>query len=136
MTSTLRQPPATSGCPHGRRGHALVVTVIVLSLASALSVGLVRGLLDDYQQLNRQLLRVQAELLAEAILQEAALQLQRDPEYAGELRTVQVPGAEFGPAEVQIEVAPEGLRAVVQLPTDAPRQDQVRMELRRPRGTP
>jgi type II secretory pathway component PulK len=136
MTYKQRAPSACETGAQDRHGHALVITAIVLTLATALAVGLVHGLLADSQQYHRQLLRMQAELVAESVLQEAAQRLQRDPDYAGELRTLDVPGAEFGPANVQIEVTADELRAVVQLPTDAPPQDQVRLELGRPRGTP
>lgn len=136
MTYKQRAVSACETGAQGRRGHALVITAIVLTLATALAVGLVQGLLADSQQYHRQLLRMQAELVAESVLLETERRFQHEPDYSGDLHKLDVPGAEFGPAVVQIEVTADELRAVVQLPTDAPPQDQVRLELRRPRGTP
>ncbi|MCA9064598.1 MAG: hypothetical protein KDA96_16115 [Planctomycetaceae bacterium] len=99
-----------------RSGMAAAVVVVVLLLMSAMLVYQVQGVLRERRQLRRERYRIQAELLAEAGLARAALQLNNDPEYREENWRVSAEALPSdGEAEVAIAVTPEHVCTVVTL---------------------
>lgn len=100
-----------------RRGGALVIALVLLTVASLLGVVVVRSVIAHARQLQRTPWRLQAEALAEAGLNRAAVQLRASPDYAGE--TWQIPAADLGEhfaARVDIRRSDTGVTVTVLYP--------------------
>lgn len=105
-----------------RRGGALIIALVLLTVASLLGVVVVRSVIAHARQLQRTPWRLQAEALVEAGLNRAAAQLATSPDYAGE--TWRIPAADLGDrfaARVDIRRDTAGLTVTVHYldrPTD------------------
>lgn len=100
-----------------RRGGALVIALVLLTVASLLGVVVVRSVIAHARQLQRTPWRLQAEALVEAGLNRAAAQLATAPDYTGE--TWQIPAADLGDrfaARVDIRKNVAGLTVTVRYP--------------------
>lgn len=100
-----------------RKGGALVIALVLLTVASLLGVVVVRSVIAHARQLQRTPWRLQAEALAEAGLNRAAAQHRVAPDYTGE--TWQIPAAELGehfPARVDIRRSDTGVTVTVLYP--------------------
>lgn len=114
-----------------RRGGALIIALVLLTVASALGVIVVRSVILHARQLQRTPWRLQAEALAEAGLNRAAAQLRTIPDYTGE--TWQIPAADLGEpfaARVDIRRDAAGVTVTVLYP-DRP-TDRVQLTRRLP----
>lgn len=103
-----------------RKGGALVIALVLLTVASLLGIVVVRSVIAHARQLQRTPWRLQAEALAEAGLNRAAAQLRVAPDYTGE--TWQIPAAELGEhfaARVEIRRDAAGLTVTVLYPDRA-----------------
>ena len=117
--------------PSPRRGHTLIMAVIVLTLSTAILTTAVRSTLTRYKSAARFEVRTQADCLAESALGIAISRCKTNPDYPGGEWTVDVPG--HGQAHVLLTVTrstPDRHRALaaVLLPRDAPVTAQVRVE--------
>lgn len=100
-----------------RRGGALIIALVLLTVASLLGVVVVRSVIAHARQLQRTPWRLQAEALVEAGLNRAAVQLATAPNYAGE--TWLIPAADLGDrfaARVEIRGDAAGLTVTVLYP--------------------
>ncbi len=100
-----------------RRGGALIIALVLLTVASLLGVVVVRSVIAHARQLQRTPRRLQAEALVEAGLNRAAAQLATSPDYAGE--TWRITAADLGDrfaARVDIRRDPAGLTVTVLYP--------------------
>lgn len=91
-----------SSLQQGRSGAALVISIIVLILTSAISLSLLKTTtLRQYRFQNR-LQKIQANSLAESAISYATVKLQADVNYQGEEWQVDIAG-EKGVATITIE---------------------------------
>lgn len=100
-----------------RRGGALIIALVLLTVASLLGVVVVRSVIAHARQLQRTPWRLQAEALVEAGLNRAAAQLATSPAYAGE--TWRITAADLGDrfeARVDIRRDSAGLTVTVLYP--------------------
>lgn len=100
-----------------RRGGALIIALVLLTVASLLGVVVVRSVIAHARQLQRTPWRMQAEALVEAGLNRAAVQLATAPNYPGE--TWLIPAADLGDrfaARVEIRRDAAGLTVTVLYP--------------------
>lgn len=114
-TSACHGPLARPRSP--RRGGALIIALVLLTVASLLGVVVVRSVIAHARQLQRTPWRLQAEALVEAGLNRAAAQLATSPDYAGE--TWRIPAADLGDrfaARVDIRRDTAGLTVTVHYP--------------------
>jgi len=94
---------------NSRHGAFIIVVMVCLMIAAVLLGSLVKLALNQQRQLGREQNRLQAEWLADSGLERAAGLLAIDPEYAGEIWTIDA--QELGgpdAARVVIRVSEEG----------------------------
>lgn len=116
-----------------RQGTALIIAMICLLLASALTVSLVQVAVLQREQVLRDEWQLQAEWLAESALDRAAARLVVEPEYAGESWRPQLPGeAEpLGRVEIAVERPTETGRVQVTAVADVPDDPDERARVRK-----
>lgn len=121
------------GTDRRRQGTALIIAMICLLLASALTVSLVQVAVLQREQVLRDEWQLQAEWLAESALDRAAARLVADPEYAGETWRPQLPGeAEpLGRVEIAVERGDEPGRVQVTAVADVPDDPDERARVRK-----
>lgn len=109
-----------------RRGAAMMIALVALLLAAAVSVSIVQLMLVTQKRLHQADRRQQAELLAASGIRRGAARLAEEPAYRGESWEIPAGELEAGPARVVIEVvpgqdgAPPVIRAEVLYPTAVP----------------
>lgn len=113
---------ATLQSAHSRKGWALLSTLVAVLIVVALSAGLIRAILASHREIELQEHLAQADQLAESARIRVATQLQKTPNYTGE---VWQPAASGGPAmQATITVIGTGAspqaRVVCLVPADAP----------------
>jgi len=133
---TKLQPIDSHRCPPSRRAAALIVSVICLLLAAALSLSVVRIVVTQQQQLERDEWAVQSALLAEGAIARAIQQLNHNAEYEGETWQPELPGENAHPARVDVTVErlddpPLGPRVRIEAVADYPDADIHRARVRR-----
>ncbi len=89
----------------GRRGAALLVALVCVSIAVAVMYGIVQLALQTHREVNLEQRRTQARWILESAVNRAAAQLATDGEYSGEQWTVSAEelSKRYG-AEVRIQV--------------------------------
>jgi hypothetical protein len=98
-------PTRSVGTSSERRGAALVMAVVALTVCSVMLFYLLKGALDTQRQMRTHRQEVQADWLAAAGIDRALATLRRSPDYTGE--TWQIPADQLGDAaEVVIKVEP------------------------------
>ena len=108
----------------GRRGAAMVIALVCLSVVMLLSATIVRNLVFHQRQTRADQQRLQALWLAESAVDRAYAALRSDPEFTSSVWHVELAGAhgtQTGVAEITVELD-EGL----------PRQRRVRVVARWP----
>ncbi|MBN1590149.1 MAG: hypothetical protein JW888_11585 [Pirellulales bacterium] len=103
-----------------RHGAILIVVLVCLAVATAVSIVVVRQIVTERQATQMHFRRLQASWLAEAGIERAAARLAADPEYTGETWTI--PANEL--------VSDEGgvVRIHVETIKDQPERRSVRVE--------
>ena len=91
-----------------RRGAALVIALVLLTVASLLSVLLLQTLTAHARQLQRLPWRLQAEALADAGVRRATAQLAAAPDYAGETWTITAEQFQHHLYAARVEIQREG----------------------------
>ncbi|MFG0334801.1 MAG: hypothetical protein ACF8TS_15710 [Maioricimonas sp. JB049] len=128
--------PAPPDTESPRRGAALIVAVICLLFAGALSLSVVRLVVTQQRQLEREEWATQAALLAEGGIARAIEQLNLSRTYEGETWQPDVPGENAHPARVELTVEhlddePLGPRIRVEAVADYPDAAEQRTRIRR-----
>ncbi|QDU39979.1 hypothetical protein Mal4_43330 [Maioricimonas rarisocia] len=119
-----------------RRGAALIIAVICLLFAGALSLSVVRLVVTQQRQLEREEWATQAALLAEGGIARAIQQLNNSDAYEGETWQPEVPGEGAQPARVELSVEhldlePLGPRIRIEAVADYPDAANHRARVRR-----
>jgi type II secretory pathway pseudopilin PulG len=111
---------ATDTSP-GRRGVALLSAIVCVVIMSAVAASLLRSVLAQVREADRQAFQLQAEALAQSALQRGYQQRTTNPSYLGEVWTPDVAGAPKLKAEIEWTSAATGgtLRVVCLVPADA-----------------
>ena len=89
-----------------QRGAILVVVLVCLAVATAMSVVVVKQIAAERQAVQMNHRRLQASWLAEAGIERAAARLAADPKYAGETWTIsanELAAGESGVVKIQVE---------------------------------
>jgi hypothetical protein len=114
-----------------RSGAVIVIAMICLLLSSVMAISLVKLVLAQRDQIDRDLWRLQAEWFAEAGLERAAARLRADPDYRGEVWAPDL--AEPLPHAARVEIAVEqrddagaAITVVSDYPDDAHERVRVR----------
>lgn len=107
---------------HPRKGWALLSALVAVLIVAALSAGLIRAILASHREIELQEHLAQADQLAESARIRVATQLQKTPNYTGE---VWKPAASGGSAmQATITVTGTGAspqaRVVCLVPADVP----------------
>ena len=123
-----------------RRGAALVVAIVCVSIAIAVMYGLAQLATQAYREVDLETRRTQARWIMESGVDRAAAQLAEDTDYVGEQWSI--PAAELGgryDGQVQIRVEPvEGeanwrqIRVVADYPVELPQRVRRTREIRMP----
>ena len=126
-TAARRRPHRTSsrprgsglgtGCCRARRGTVMLVAMVCLTLSVGLLAGLLRLAATQHKQVRYELMRLQADWLAEAGIERAVHRLQNDADYAGEtwkLGPDDLDQAAAGQVTIQVRTLPDnpGVRQV------------------------
>lgn len=101
-----------------RRGAALVIALVLLTVASLLSVLLLQSLTAHARQLQRLPWRLQAEALADAGALRAMARLANAPDYAGETWAIAAVDLQhdFYAARVEIQRAGDSVTVTAHFP--------------------
>jgi hypothetical protein len=118
--------------PSGR-GSALIIALICLVLASALTVSLVQIVILQRGQVERDEWQLQAEWLAESGVDRAAAQLAADATYDGEEWLPQPPGAPapLGRVKIAIDRSTGADESRVTVVADVPHDTEERARVRK-----
>jgi hypothetical protein len=124
LPTNLRSVPGEGTRCRRQRGAILVVVLVCLAVATALSVVVVRQTTAEHQVAQTSHRRLQALWLAEAGVQRAAARVTADPGYAGETWTIsakELAGDDNGVVRIQVEtVAGQPQRRSVRVEADYP----------------
>lgn len=126
-----RTPNAASVKPPARRGKVLFLAIGTLFIVGALTMELVQTSVRNANTQQFQLRHDQAEWLAEAGCNRAALQLKAKPAYTGETWEVAATELDGTPGRVEIKIAPESagrgrqVTVTADFPRDLPARQRV-----------
>ena len=111
----------------GRRGAALVMAMVALLVVTLMSAALVQSLVTGQRQSRRYADELQAQWLADAGLERAAVQLARDAQYRGEMWQTEI-GGELGSVTIAVDPETKKIVAEAVYPPEEHRRILVRRE--------